>query len=420
MHRLIQRTQLPSAGVWLLAATFITTVGNGMHTFAVGKLLYDQTGSVAAFGTVLILEQVASFLTQFIAGPWVDRGSPRRTGVQVELLRGLCICLASLMLGGENMLGWIMLMTLVIRVAHPFYRAAMFALAPSVVPGNLLARYNGLSNMSLQSGQLLGLVLAAPVFDLWGPAAAFLLNGITFLFSAAAVWLLRLPPAEGVAQGSQGSPPRPHLLKDWHEILVLLRHEAGLKWHLVLSTTSNLIIYLYNLVEVALVTQRYGSNPYWLSVIGCLIAVGAMAGVPLIAPLTSRWGARSTVASTIGGQGLCFVALGVVADPWLTLALVFMIGGLNTIGLTVLTTTLQLRVGTSVKGRIGTARNLLTTVMIALLLPVVSRIEAISLAWALLAAGAICLVFATIAVIFGRPQALGKRLLGELPETNRA
>lgn len=414
MRWLTRRTGLPAAGLWLLAGTFVTTVGNAMHTFAVGKLLYDRTGSVAAFGSVIILEQASAFLMQFVAGPWVDRGDPRRTSVQVELIRGLFICFASAMLG-TGLLTWIMLMTLVIRVAHPFYRAAMFSLAPAAVPSEALARFNGYSNVGLQAGQILGTILAAPVFASLGPSTAFLLNGLTFLFSAAAVALAKTPRRE---PAPASGPAWKQLLSSWHEIALLLRGEAGLAWHLVLSTAAVVVVQLYNLVEVPIVAERYGGSAYWLSVVGCCFAVGAIVSVAAIDPLTKRWGSRAAILISIGGQALAFALLGLSRDPWLTLALVFAIGACNTISLTVLTTTLQLRVRGPVKGRIGTTRNLLAAVVTAALVPLVSATSETSLAWALVVSGGVCLAYTLITLVLGSVRALGAGLLGE-PRADR-
>jgi MFS family permease len=413
MRWLTTRTGLPSAALWLLAGTFVTTMGNGVHTFAVGKLLYDRTGSVAAFGIVIIVEQASTFLMQLVAGPWVDRGNPRRTCIQVELIRGASICLASAMLGSDQLLVWVMLMTLIIRVAQPFYRATTFSLAPALVPASSLGRFNGYSNVCLQAGELLGVALAGVLMQQWGPSAAFLVNGLTFLFSAMAVRMVVVPAQLTRAQVAAGAAWK-QLLESWHEIAVLLRHEAGLAWHLTLSTADALAVNLFNLVVVAIIAERFGGSAYWLSVVGCAFAVGAIASGAAVTRLTTRWGSRMAVIVGIGGQAICFVLLGLTEQPWLTVVLSLGLGAFNTISWTVVMTTLQLRLGGPVQGRIGTARSLLTAVLTVMLVPLVSSTQAISLEWALVMTGAVCLGFAAIAVIFGLTRAAEAGLLGHL------
>src|SRR4029453_4128070 len=131
MRTLTRSLELPASGRWLLAGTFVTTIGNGVQTFAVGKLLFDLTGSVAAFGVVIVVEQAINVAMQLVAGPWVDRGDARGTAIVVELTRGICVCVAGVMVGSASFFTWVVVMTLVIRVGQPFYRAATFSLGPA-------------------------------------------------------------------------------------------------------------------------------------------------------------------------------------------------------------------------------------------------------------------------------------------------
>jgi MFS family permease len=422
VSRIEKRTGLPTPGLWLLAGTLVTAVGNGAQAFAVGKLLYDLTGSVAAFGAVLIIEQVLNVLVQFIAGPWVDRGDARRTGIQVEVVRGLCVCLASVALNAQTLFTWVVLLTLVIRTAQPFYRAATFSLAPAVVPGDLLTRFNGYSNICTQAGQLLGIVIAGLVLDRWGASPALLMNGLSFLVSAATLALVAARTAEVEAGGSVAAHPSAsvrQLLDAWTEIATLLRSEAGLVWHLVLSTADSIAVYLFNLVSVAIVAERHEDSAQWLSAVDVAFTLGAVVSGFAVTHLTQRWGLRGSVVVGIGGQAACFALLGIVPEARLSLPVALALGACNTVSWTVVMTTLQLRVGKRVKGRIGTARNLLTALLTMALIPLVSTLQAASLDWALLASGGICLVFALIAVVFGSARRAGVALLGaraQLPE----
>ena len=101
MRALMRLTGLPSAALWFLAGTFASNIGNGMHTLAAGALLYQQTGTVAAFGVVVVIEQAVTFLMQAVAGPSVDRGDPRRAAMLAEIVRGGCVCGLSLLLAAS-------------------------------------------------------------------------------------------------------------------------------------------------------------------------------------------------------------------------------------------------------------------------------------------------------------------------------
>src|SRR5207249_9573 len=158
----------------------------------------------------------------------------------------LFVCLASAMVAtGQHVYVWVLLMTLAIRVAQPFYRAAMFAIGPSAVPTEALGRFNGYSNICLQGGQLLGAALIGPVLVLYGSAVAFLLNGLTFLFSALAVGVISVQRTEAAPSAAAGQAFWRQLLTGWGEIGALLRREAGFALHIGLCALDAISIHMF-------------------------------------------------------------------------------------------------------------------------------------------------------------------------------
>ena len=82
----------------MLCATLVSNIGNGIQTLTIGKLLYDSTGSVAAFGFVIVVEYLMLFLANALAGSAADRYRPRRTLVTVDSVRGTLVLAVSLLL----------------------------------------------------------------------------------------------------------------------------------------------------------------------------------------------------------------------------------------------------------------------------------------------------------------------------------
>ncbi|HEY0992758.1 MAG TPA: MFS transporter, partial [Kofleriaceae bacterium] len=259
----------------LLAAVLVTNIGNGMHTLVVSKLLYDATGSSAAFGVVLVGEYAINFLLQLVAGSAVDRGNPRLVSVWADLLRGAFICIAAVMLGASGSgKYWVFATVIVINAAKPFYRSATFALAPIVVQADQLLTFNGLSGSLLQAGQLLGVALVGPVLANFAVATAFALNGISFLTSGVLILCARVP---AVARPPRSTGSFLHnTVHDWGEIIRLLRRDLALAAHVVLCAGDFLLVSFVNLTLVPYVNGRLGGTAYWLSVLDGGFAVGAL------------------------------------------------------------------------------------------------------------------------------------------------
>lgn len=428
---LLQRLHRPTSGDWLLAGTLITNVGNAMHALAVGKLLYDHTGSVAAFGFILLLEQVLNVVIQLVAGPVVDRGPPRQSCLWSEIGRGVIVAWASIMVAAStSAFWWIALMTMAIRLAQPFYRAAVFSLVPALMPAEQVVRYNGWSNVCQQGGQLAGVAIAGPVLVYLGAPAAMFINGLTFLLSAATVWMIALPPASAtrdpasrhIDTGSAATGERgvlasiSGLLDGWREIAQLVRSVPGLARHVVLGGVDTVSVALFNVLLMPIVIGFFAGSAYWLSIVDGAFAVGAIVAVVLIEPLAARLGTRGAVRVGILGQGGCFVLIAFCTDlsqtasQWVVPLLALGIGACNTISWTLVTSTLQLRTNHNARGRVATLRNLLTAVVAGLLLPIVSALEQSSLVAALLAAAGACGAYALLAGFGRRANVLGPQL----------
>ncbi len=374
----MRRVSPGRAGWWLLGGTLATSVGGGMQTLAAGKLLYDRTGSISAFGIVLIVEQVLTFTVPLIAGPWVDRGDPRRICTAIELIRGTALmAIGAVMLTGPSPLGWIMAMSLCIKAGQPFYRGAMFSLAPTAVPGAALGSFNAYSSTAQQGGALLGGAIAGVIIQCWSASGCFLVTGLGFLMSGLAITAARMPRPEREHKAGSG----------WGPVIALLRTERGFARHLFLATADNIAVVLFNLLLFAVVARDFGSSAYWLSAMDCAFAVGAICVAPAVGPVGARLGAAGAVRIGLAGQVLCFAAMAAGLGGPADVGLALLRGACNTLSWTTVTTTLQLRAGRAVRGRIGNARNMVTAGFSAALVPVVSRLEVV--AAYLLVAGAV-------------------------------
>ncbi|MGK5730445.1 MFS transporter [Streptomyces sp. URMC 124] len=384
--------KLGRPGAMLLGGTLATSLGGGMQTLAAGKLLYDETGSIAAFGIVLIVEQILTFTVPLVAGPWVDRGDPRRICTAIELARGTAlVAIGCVMLSGPGPLGWIMAMSLCIKAGQPFYRGAMFSMAPSAVPAAALGTFNAYSNIAQQGGALLGAAVAGVIIQAWGASACFLVTGAGFLLSGLAIAAARMPRPESDPAAGKGASA------GWGPVVALLRTERGFARHLLLGTADNIAVVLFNLLLFAVVARHFGGSAYWLSAMDCAFAVGAICAAPVLGPLEAKLGPKGAVRAGLAGQALCFAALAAGPGGPAVIALALALGACNTVSWTTVTTALQLRAGKAVRGRIGTARNLVTAGVSAALVPLVSRLEQRSLGFALLAGAVVVAAYVLLA-----------------------
>jgi MFS family permease len=183
-----QLAPLRLAGFRLL---FLSTLGSSIGTFLAAIALAidvkDRTNSGLWVGAVLVVEILPTILVGLTLGPLLDRLERRRLMVAADLLRAAMFAT----LPFATSAGEIVALALVAGLATGFFRPAVYAGVPNLVPeaqlGNANALLQTVENASWAVGPILGGLLTAAA----GPHAAYWINAGSFLISA--VLVARIP-----------------------------------------------------------------------------------------------------------------------------------------------------------------------------------------------------------------------------------
>jgi MFS transporter, DHA3 family, macrolide efflux protein len=230
-------------------------------------------------------------------------------------------------------------------------------------------------------------------------------------------WHRRLRPAPGLGAGVP--PFRGAFIAGWREIFSLLRANRSLLLHILLCCGDFLAVNFINIFLVPLVEQRYHGNSYWLSAFDGGFAVGAMLSFLVMERALRRFGVRRLAWIGIGAQGLFFLLLAGLFNPYATVLVMLGFGLCNAISLTLFLSQLQKRSQRTMKGRIASTRHLLLSLQAGLFIPIVGQAQSRSLAAGMLAAGLICAAFSLAVFVLSRRRFFGAALLEE-PASERA
>jgi hypothetical protein len=404
-----QRIPLPAR--WILASVLVSNIGNGMNTLTVSMLLYVKTGSAAAFGASIILQYVVTFLVQVFAGSIVDRGDPKKVAVYCDLLRGVGVCAASLMLNTPYVYWCVFGSIILINALRPFYRSATFVVGPLVAPGPALVKYNAYCGSLLQSGQLMGVALVGIILQRFGSGFALGLDGVSYLLSGLAIWMASIPMIDQERKASQ-SKGIEGFLHDWKEILQLLRSNLALSCHVVLCCADYIAVSCVNLLLVPIVAVWYSGNTYWLSALDGGFAAGSILAGLITAQVISKLGTRTTTVFGLTGQSILFLSLSLIHISYIAILFMFLIGCCNTFSITAFTSGLQHRTDRSIQGRIAGVRYLLLSILTSAVVPVVSFMQNLSLEKGLFTVAGICITFSLATLLLSSRHLLGYTLFG--------
>ena len=192
---------------WLARLT--TTIGQMAMVIVIGWQVYDIARATmdireAAFqlGLIGLVQFVPLFVLTPISGWTADRLDRRHVARAVILLEMICalILLAST-LGGFISLPILFGVAALLGVARAFAGPALGAMAPNLVPREILPNAIALSSTAWQAGAIVGPALGGILYDVT-PHLPYGLSAVLFAFSAICLFTIRPLPRTALKPGS--------------------------------------------------------------------------------------------------------------------------------------------------------------------------------------------------------------------------
>ena len=174
----------------------ISLVGTWMQMIAQQWLVYRLTGSATMLGTISLLGIIPLFPMALWGGSLADR-FPKRSILVVtqSTMMVLALILSALTWTGVVQVWHVMLLSVLLAAANALDIPARQAFIVEMVGGKEdLANAIGLNSAIFNGARVIGPALAGIAVAATGEAAAFLANGISFLFVIGSLLLMRLPP----------------------------------------------------------------------------------------------------------------------------------------------------------------------------------------------------------------------------------
>lgn len=281
---------------------FLATLGSSLGTLLAGIALAidvkDRTNSGPWVAAVLIVEFLPTVVVGLFFGPLLDRLERRSLMIAADVVRA--VVFAALPFAGDAVT--IVALALVAGLATGFFRPAVFAGVPNLVPEDDLPQANALlqvvENASWAVGPLLGGLLTATA----GPAAAYWINAVSFVVS---VVLVRRIPARLLQ--SERALTRGHWRDLGDGFLAVVRSQPLLAVLIAWGFTE-VAIGGGNVAEIFIAKNTFhaGDFGYGLlySAIGAGLVLGSFASTAVLARLgTARTYGVSLAAMTVGFAG---------------------------------------------------------------------------------------------------------------------
>jgi len=176
--------------LWL--GQVVSQLGDWFDTIALFTLVLRLTGSGRAVGLVLVARFLPSVVLGPLSGVLADRFNRRHIMIASDAARALVV-LGFLFVREPGQLWLVYVLTVLQLAFSAFFEPARSAALPSVVQERDLVTANSISSVTWSAMLTLGAAVGGPVTDWFGTDAAFVIDSLTYLVSAALIWRMRLP-----------------------------------------------------------------------------------------------------------------------------------------------------------------------------------------------------------------------------------
>lgn len=291
----------------LALATVASAFGTWLAFVALTIDVYDRTGSAVWVSALLIADFLPAIVIGIAASSLVDRLPRRRLMIASDLARVAIFAV----LPFANGPGTIVALAALAGFATGFFRPALYAGLPNLLSDEDLPHGNSLlmtiENVAWALGPVLGGVLVAAT----GPDAAYWINSVTFLVSAALLAGIPdrlLQSAQAVGRGywrdlTDGF----KLVRDSRALLTVLA-----AWNVVMLATAGA-----NVAEVVLAKDTFDAGDFGYGLLVGVTGLGLAVG-SLLAGYQLEHRALATVyATSIGLVAVGMVGAAAAPNVWI-------------------------------------------------------------------------------------------------------
>lgn len=213
-------------------AQVVSEVGDYFNNIAVFALVMEKSGSGMVVSGVMLARAIPAVLAGPVAGVLLDRLDRKKIMIASDLIRAM-IALA-FVFTVEQPRPWLLyVLSGALMFASPFFSAGRAAILPTITTQDELHTANSLTQTTQWATLTAGTLLAGYSAAVMGYKAAFLLNSLSFIFSAWAIWQIAVPEGFRVKRDSD-----PGRTRAWQEYRAGLSYMSGVPLMVGISMIS--------------------------------------------------------------------------------------------------------------------------------------------------------------------------------------
>ena len=327
------------------SGSLIANLGVWIQTTALGWLVYDLTRRASLLGTISFAGNMPILVLGLVGGAIADRASRRAIMMSsLSTISAAALTLAVLTATGHIAVWQIIAISMVSGAANALFGPAFQAVIPSLVGDGELLNAISLNSVQFNLARTIGPALAGLAYGPLGPAGCFALNSAGFLVMVLMIARVRVPRAPHVT-----APP---VIRALREAIGYAGRHAVIGPALFLATVMSIFGFPYIILLPALARDTLGLDASGLGYLMASVGAGAVIGGLGLSAAGDVSRKELVAVGCAIGFGILLAGFALVRTAARMSPLLFAMGALQTICVSSINTTIQLRVHDGMRGRV--------------------------------------------------------------------
>ncbi|HEV7888972.1 MAG TPA: MFS transporter [Acidimicrobiales bacterium] len=331
----------------LWGAQAISNQGDWVYTLGVVASLARRGLGAEVLATLVVMQAAPRALASAFGGPLVDRFNRRRIMVVADVVRAAAV--GSLLLAPSPSLHHLYAVGATLGLFAALFQPSLQASIPNVVPPNRLVAANALVSATFQLAIMIGPLLGALLVSHLGLTAAFGVNAVSFLVSAALVAGVKLPAQP--PRTADGPSPRQALVEGVRFALLT----PVVRGILLVTGLIMFAAAIRNPLEPLFVLRVLHAEPSALGLPPAVWGLGMLLGSTAAPAAARRWSCERMLTFSVLLVGLAVLCASRSMMLSSLLGLWLMAGSGNAVGTIAYQSLLQYRTPDRLRGRIVAA-----------------------------------------------------------------
>jgi DHA3 family macrolide efflux protein-like MFS transporter len=336
----------------------ISQLGDQAFIIAMNFWIMKETNSASLVGTIMMLSTLPSVILGPFAGTFADWHSRKKIMVISDFINGLIVLAMGAAIyfktfNTHNLLILLFIVSTFVAIINAFFRPAVTASIPELVPQEKLEAANSMNESTVQFASFLGQGAGGLLYKFFGPAFLFIGDGITYLFSSFSEIFIDIPQKIEKKNHDSVKALITHFTNDMKEGFQYIYKKNGMRNLFLIAAVLNFFLMPIIVLLPFFVKDFLHQGADWYGYIMGSFGAGALLGYFLVSIIKFSAKMRSLcIVSLIVLNSTIVALLGLVKVPIIALLMMFFAGIMNGFININIMTAIQVSTDNNIRGRV--------------------------------------------------------------------